>query len=190
MSERDLTAAVKSELDKSQVSLALFVEIIFDGGPFRVWSGIGDRTLNGNKFIGVGNLGGIDKFEENGGDIRASGIAMSLSGIPTSSLALALLENFQGRPVTCWLQLFDMDGGPIDDPITLNKYKCDYPVIDEGGETASITVYAESLLADLERPRVRRYTHEDQQMLYPGDLGLEYVAAIQNKQIIWKSAAP
>ena len=182
---RDLTAAVEAELDKNEVRLGLFVEIIFDGGPFRVWSGVGVRTLGGNSFTGVGNFGGIDKIEESAGDIRAAGIAMTLSGIDVTLLSIALQEEFQGRPVTVWLQMFDIDWGEIGDPIQLNKYRCDYPVIDKGGETFSITVFAESMLADLERPRVRRFTHEDQQALSPGDTFLSRVASIQSAEIVW-----
>jgi hypothetical protein len=188
MSERDLTPAVKSELDRANVQLGLLVEIIFDSGPLRLWSGSEDRTFFGNLFRGVGGFGGIDRVEETAGDIRASGIAFTLSGISVDQLSLALQEQFQGRVATVWLQMFDIDWAPLDAAIKLNKYKCDYPVIDKGGDTFTITVYAESILADLERARVRRYTHEDQQMLYPGDRGLEFVAAIQNKEVIWRSA--
>lgn len=182
---RDLTAAVEAELDKNEVRLGVFVEIIFDGGSFRAWSGLGDRSLNGNIFMGVGNMGGISSIEESAGDVRASTVALTLSGIDVSLLSIALQEEFQGRPATVWLQMFDIDWGAIDDPVQLNKFRCDYPVIEKGGETFSITVYADSILVDLERQRVRRYTHEDQQTLYPGDLGLEFVASIQNQEVVW-----
>jgi len=57
-------------------------------------------------------------------------------------------------------------------------------------------VTAENKLVDFRRPRETRYTHEEQQNLYPvspPDLGLEFVNAIQEKQIYWgdaKLAAP
>jgi hypothetical protein len=52
---------------------------------------------------------------------------------------------------------------------------------------------AENKLVDFRRPREVRYTHQEQQNLYPADLGLEFVNAIQEKQIYWgnaKLAAP
>jgi len=187
MGSRDLTTAVKNELDKAGLQLGLFVEIIFDSGPFRVWSGLGNMTLGGNVYSGIGTLGRIDKIEESATDIRASGVALTLSGIPSALLAQTLTENYQGRQATIWLVMFDSAWQIIADPVVLNVYRLDYPQIEEGGETCSITVFAESILADLERPRVRRRTHEDQIALHAGDLGFEFVAALQNKETIWKA---
>ena len=71
--------------------------------------------------------------------------------------------------------------------------------INDDGQEASIIMSAENRLVDFRRPREVRYTHEEQQNLYPpgpgtpGDLGLEFVNAIQEKQVYWgnaKLAAP
>jgi hypothetical protein len=40
-------------------------------------------------------------------------------------------------------------------------------------------------LIDLTVPRTWRYTHESQQALFSGDLGFEYVTAIQDREITW-----
>jgi hypothetical protein len=44
---------------------------------------------------------------------------------------------------------------------------------------------AESRLIDLERSRERRYTSEDQKIDYPNDKGLEFIADLQDKEIVW-----
>ena len=41
----------------------------------------------------------------------------------------------------------------------------------------------------LRQKPVRRYTDQDQQQLYSGDLGLEYVAGLQDKDIPWGQQA-
>jgi len=205
MGERDVTAPVKAELSKGVVYPALFVEMLFDGGTLRLWSGYGDRLFGGSDdsseiveattkanphtFTGSGTMGTISAIQENAGDVRAAGVQLSLSGIPSDMLALTLTdtEPVQGRPCTIWIAFFDPNWVLIADAVKLNGYQMDYSTIDEGGDTCKITVFAESILADLERPRVRRYTHEDQQALYPGDRGLEYVAGIQNKEFTWNS---
>lgn len=189
MGERDLTAAVKAELSKGVVYPALFVEMLFDGGPLRLWSGFGDLTFNGNVFTGSGTLGKIDTIQENAGDVRAAGVALSLSGIPTEMIALTLTDTEppHGRPCTIWLAFFDSNWALIADAIELNGYELDKYDIEESGETCTITVFAESILADLERPRVRRYTHEDQIALFPDDLGLIHVVKIQNQEFVWNS---
>jgi hypothetical protein len=57
--------------------------------------------------------------------------------------------------------------------------------IDEGPETATIAVGAESRLIDLQRPRVRRYTHESQKSRFPNDKGFEFVNDLQDKKFAW-----
>lgn len=53
------------------------------------------------------------------------------------------------------------------------------------GKTAVITLTAESRLADLERPRVRRFNDADQQAQYPGDRGLEWAERMVEWAGIW-----
>ena len=57
--------------------------------------------------------------------------------------------------------------------------------IDDGGQTCTISVSAESRLIDLDRTRERRYTSEDQKIDFPNDKGLEFIADLQDKEIIW-----
>ena len=57
--------------------------------------------------------------------------------------------------------------------------------IQESGEQATINITGESRLIDLEIARERRYTSEDQKIDFPDDKGLEFVADLQDKQIIW-----
>ena len=57
--------------------------------------------------------------------------------------------------------------------------------IDEGPETSTLRVSAESRLVDLQRSRERRFTHEDQQIDFSGDLGLEYMARAQSTPYQW-----
>lgn len=73
----------------------------------------------------------------------------------------------------------------IDDPILMFEGKLDVPSIQEGGDTSTITLSYESRLIDLQRSRESRYTNEDQQRAFAGDLGCEFVASLQEKQITW-----
>jgi hypothetical protein len=53
------------------------------------------------------------------------------------------------------------------------------------GATGKLSVIIQSRLADWERPRLSRYTNEEQQALYSGDKGLEFVPQMVEKTIIW-----
>jgi hypothetical protein len=57
--------------------------------------------------------------------------------------------------------------------------------IDEGAESSTMSVTAESRLIDLDVTRERRYTDADQKIDFPDDKGLEFIADIQDKEIIW-----
>ena len=57
--------------------------------------------------------------------------------------------------------------------------------ITDSGDTSTIKVTVENRLIEFERSRQRRYTSEDQKIDYPNDKGLEFVAEIAEKEIVW-----
>jgi len=122
--------------------------------------------------------------QESGQEIRANVVSFKLSSIPSSIISTARTTQYLGRTVKLWLGMLD-DAGLIADPALVFHGRADVMIIEEGPETSTITLTAESRLADLRRPKIRRYTNEDQQDLHPGDLGLEFVPAIQNTEVIW-----
>lgn len=77
------------------------------------------------------------------------------------------------------------DNHIIADPYLVRAGRMDYVSVAADGDTTRITAQYEDRLVDLERARERRYTDEDQQYEYPGDLGFEFVSALQDKQLIW-----
>jgi len=95
--------------------------------------------------------------------------------VPTATAPLRRVRMLRRRP----------EGALVADPAIAFAGRLDVPEIDDNGQTATITISYESRLVDLERPRERRYTHEDQQIDYSGDLGFEYVAAIQEWNGVW-----
>ena len=62
----------------------------------------------------------------------------------------------------------------------------DTMVIDEGAETSTIVTSVESRLIDLERPRNRRYTAQNQKQRFSGDLAFDFVESLQNQRLqLW-----
>lgn len=181
---RDITSSVSTALVADNVKLALLFQADFDSGTTRAWTGLGDLSWNSQTWSGTGNyltIGGIEETNE----IKATGTTVTLSGIPSELISIALSEDYQGRLLTVWLALFNSSNAIIADPIQVFSGRMDVMEIQEGGETAAITVTVENRLIDLERPRTRRYTNEDQKINYPADKGFEFVPSIQEKQIIW-----
>lgn len=185
---RDITNAVETEVQAQVVQPFLLAELMFDGDPIYAWNGVGTLTWNGNDYTGVGDLGGIDPIGETT-NIQARGIAFSLSGVPSATISLALGSNYSGRIARLRLGFFDGNGvdtaNIIADPFVIAEGFMDQLDIEEQGETSKVTVKAESRLITLQRAREFLYDHEDQQAIYPGDKGFEFVAALQNKEISW-----
>jgi hypothetical protein len=79
----------------------------------------------------------------------------------------------------------DASNGVITSPVVIFSGFMDTMVINDSSETATIQVAVENRLIEFERTRVRRYTAEDQKIDYPNDKGLEFVAEMAEKEIVW-----
>ena len=181
---RGLTTAVNNILISDNLSPFFAVDLAFDGGHFVPWTGYGDITFGGTTFIGGGDFLGISQISETF-EIQANGINITLSGIPSDLISSALNETYQGRPAKLYLGLLDANGAVVADPYLMFSGRMDTMGIEDSGDTANIGLTAESRLIDLERSRERRYTSEDQKIDYPNDKGLEFIADLQDKEIVW-----
>jgi hypothetical protein len=180
---RDLTAAVIAALGAGTQHPVLLFKLKTSTGDVRAWTGIGDLIFQSEIYAGVGDMVGVGPLQETE-EPRANPLVLKLSGVPSTMLSIVLGTQYQGRQTSLWLGFLD-DAGLISSPVLLFRGRADMTVIDEGPETSVITFTAESRLADLHRPRLRRYTHEDQQELFTGDLGLQFVTTIQNTEVVW-----
>ena len=181
---RTLTVAVAAEIAAKTKHPVAIVEIMTAGAPVRVWSGVGDLVFDGDTYSGVGSLGGIQSAEETI-ELRASGEVYTLSGIPSALLSAAIGDVRQGLPCRRWLGFVDAAGALIADPLLLFEGTASVPTTDDSGDTCTISLSAENLLNTLKRPRVTRYTPEDQKIRETGDKGFDYVAALQDRVIAW-----
>lgn len=209
---RDIPAPFLSTLSEKEIYPFFAVDINFANGPLYLWSGYGDllRVETGNVYLGAGQFLNISTVGETT-EIEAKGASISLSGIPSSFLSLALNEPYQGRECKIYLGLLtksdyilaqDSDfmvtqgddfiitqsGG--QGLIEIFSGELDQMTISESAETATINVTAENILIKLERPVTRRFTNEDQKSRYPNDKGLEFLVTLQDKDIFWGKAAP
>lgn len=186
---RNLTAGTLAELAKSTVKPVIFVEAEFVSGIINVWSGVGQISWDGKSWTGLGRFGGVSAVPEST-EVEAQGIVLSLSGIPSDLISKALNDVRPNKPVKIWFGFLNASDAVIADPYLSFSGTMDTPEIDEGGETSTIRIHAESRLVDFNRPRERRWTHEDQQIDYPGDKGFEYVASLQDWNGVWGKAGP
>lgn len=182
---RILTPAVEAAFEAGHVRAVLLVSMEFDSGTLRLNNSPVALSWDGHAWLGAGTLGSIEPVKE-AADLSAQGLAFRMSGVPTDTVASALGAHYQGRACRLWLAPLDAGHQVLADPVLVFAGRMDTMDI-ELGSTATITVTAESLLADWDRPRVRRYNAEDQRLYYPNDKGFEFVPSLVEKQIVWGS---
>ena len=181
---RSMTTAMLAACGSPAFAPTLFVEIGFVSGPVYLWSGMGRIVWNGNTWVGRGSLLSIGQQIEDGATVEARGITITLSGLDAALLSSIEGEVQLGLPLIIWLGAM-AGGAVVADPVMLWSGGVDQPTIEVDGQMAEIRLNGENLLVMQNVPVERRYTIQDQQQDWPGDLGFLFVDSIQEQTIYW-----
>lgn len=95
---RGLTSTYRALARSDLIAPAVTVEALFDTGYLRFWSGYGDLVIDGNTFLGAGEILNVQPTSESQ-SVRANGATVQLTGISTVLVSVALNEPCQGRPI-------------------------------------------------------------------------------------------
>ena len=180
---RTVPAALLTALDGDEIEVFYAVDLAFDSGNMRLWTGYGDKTINSQTYTGTGNLLTIDGLEEVS-DLSARGTTLTLNGLDSSIVSYALTEEYQGRLVTIYW-------GVGSNTVEIFRGYMDKMTIQDAGETSTISLTVESRLIALERANVRRYTRESHAAvrtakgLTGSDTFFDWTTQLQDKQIVW-----
>ena len=183
---RTVPAALLTALDGDEIEVFYAIDLDFDSGNMRLWTGYGNKTINGNTYTGTGNLLAIDGLEE-ASDLSARGTTLTLNGLDSAIISYALTEEYQGRLVTIYW-------GVGTETVEVFSGFMDKMTIQDTAETATISLTVESRLIVLERPNVRRYTQQSHagvrtaKSLAGNDTFFDWVTKLQDKQIVWGRA--
>lgn len=181
---RPLTPAVVTAITGTYVKPGFLVQITLLSGPLNLWSGVGTLIWNGIAFQGIGQFGKISTIEE-GSSIQARGITLTLSGVDPTLLSDVQYEYAQGQPVLVWVALFDANNNILPNPISAWVGRTDQPTITVDGPGATIAIACENRLLEMNTSAERRYTTEDQQIDFPGDLGFSFTPMVQDVTLYW-----
>ena len=202
---RDLSPITTESISDDVVYPFFAVELQLDGNIIRMWTGQGTLVLSdGSEWVGLGQLLNISSIEETS-DMAVKGASISLSGIPSEMLSLALSTPYQGRVAKIYFGTFQQgsilqetaayillqDGSRINLESTATGFNelfsgyMDQMNIEEGGDTSTIEMAVENKLIDLERARVARFTSGYQKSKYPNDLGMDFIEGLQDKKLSW-----
>ena len=180
---RSVPAGILTALQQPEVEPFYAVEAQFSGGTVRLWTGYGDRTIESNTYTGAVSLLSISGLDEVA-DLSAKSITVTLSGLDETVLALALAEPYQRRKLRV---LFGVVGNSAS--VELFAGQMNTMTIEDSGETSTVSILVDSKLVELERASNRRYTSESQKSRHSGDTFFDYVALLQDKQLVWGRAS-
>jgi hypothetical protein len=183
---RTVPAALLTALDGDEIDVFYAVDLAFDAGNMRLWTGYGNKTIGGQTYTGTGNLLTIDGLEE-ASDLSARGTTLTLNGLDSTIINYALTEEYQGRLVKIYW-------GVGSETVEVFSGYMDKMTIQDAAESVTISLTVESRLIALERANVRRYTRESHagvrtaKGLSGSDTFFDWVTKLQDKQIVWGRA--
>lgn len=184
--ERNMSEEMRAAAVADVVRPILFFYADFPDGIARLWSGLGTIEWDGGTWLGFGSMIAISDIAEST-DSAQKGVSVRFSGAPSDLFDRTTLGDYQNRPAKIWLGALDAEMAPVMEPFLFFSGVLDSDSVEDDGKTVTITIFAESRLSDHLKAKVFRYSHEDQQTLYPADddKGLEFVAALQDSQLNW-----
>ena len=190
---RTTDATLLAAIASPYVQPALFVQLSFNVGspptltPVYMWSGVGNVTYLGQTWTGIGSFLGLAVIED-GLNVQARGTAVTLSGIDATLLGDALNEYQIGAPAAVYLGFY-ISGSLYPTPFTSWAGKMDQVTIDVSNEEATMVIALEGSLISMNTPTELRYTPEQIQARWPGDLGGAFIDGLQEITSLWQGVA-
>jgi hypothetical protein len=188
---RALPAGLSAAINSSAYVKFIAIDLLFDApNQLYLWSGIGETTIDGNTYTGAGELLGVSGVNETS-DVSARQVELSLSGLDPTLSALALNQPYQDRD--CVIRVGLVGYSEADAPEYAEPAAW-YSIYSGKMDELNFTITPESLtfamvvrdeLLDLRKPRLRRYTDEDHQSRYSGDVFFGFVNRIQTERLEW-----
>ena len=176
------------------VDLEFGTEVLDFGGEalssrsLHFWTGLGEIQHGGVTYTGAGQFLSVSDVTETA-DLRAAGAVVSLSGLPSEIVALALQQPYQGRVCRIKFGMLnannnktvtedgvgitledtsDIDNTAGDPTVMIDMFVgyMDQMNIEENPDSSTIALSVENKLVDLQRSKTSRYTSEFQKKKY------------------------
>lgn len=155
--------------------------------PVYVHSGMGNVTYDGNTYLGVGSYGSSDVSESE--NLGPAPIRLQLSAVDTALVTEALDSGNFGDAVTLYVGYLDDAGALIADPWIAAKGTLDHMVFTRGDDNV-ITLVAQNELASLDTIAGDKFSTEDQEEKFTGDVGLEFATDQNFSTLRWGGRNP
>ena len=181
---RTISSSNRQATEAAHVIPVLFARLDFASGLVLANSTPFSFTFASETYLGVGEFGAVSVVRETS-SVEATHLTLQLSGLSPTLINTALTEDYHGRDARLYAGFLTDANALIDTPLLLYRGRMD-TMRAQAGRQNIIYLEIESRLADLLRPRIRRYNHNDQTDKWPDDPGLEFVEQTVDKELNWK----
>lgn len=171
-------------LDEGRIAIRGMVKFEFGTGTYGLWTGNyelawGGVTFKPNQLMSVEERSLGTGLEA--GSFKIEHPAASDFGVTPDILAGIEQEDYKGRPVTIYEAYFDPDTRELLHVEPLDYGYCD--TIDHVTEDGQMKLVGNVLSGAIDNHRdgYRSASHEDQQLVAPGDMGFEHASRVKTE---------
>jgi len=187
------SSANQTEADAEHYLPFLAVDFDFASGHLYLWTGIGELVIGANTYIGMGELARVSPVTERRGfSVERKSFQLAGEQVDPSIVSEADIDASFGRSVVEYFGFLNSRTYALFDTPETNWEGEMSNLRRVDGAQPMIEVNAEHKSINLERNDGWRYTHQHQQLFYPGDLGFNQMPTTATKEVLWggKRASP
>ena len=189
-SKRNIDAANETATLAQLVKPVYFVRLDFSSGVERYHTEIGPTTAThpiygAESYVGIGDFGGVDGEVVESVTGAPIAIKLSLTGVKSSMINMALVDDYYRRDAELMVGLEDETGDLIADPEIIFSGFMDQINISLNTSMGQMQLTCESRGTNLQRASDWRFTDEDKQIEVNGDLMGEYIYRMADLQLFW-----
>lgn len=181
---RNLSNDFITALESNKINPVVFFSCEFGASTYHFTNARNDIIWDGKTFLGNGYLVGIPDSVETS-EAGSGTMSVVLMGQPLDLISLALNNLKHDQIGELYLALLDDDRNVIDDPHMIFRGNLDDVQIQDGADTATITLIYQTVLSILNRASNLRYNQRTQQIYYPTDIGFEYMEKLTDWTGYW-----
>lgn len=184
-SRQGVDSGIQNRLGADHQYLFFAVKAQFDTETIRLWTGADDLLVDGETYEGAGTLLSVGDIEDTM-EVKSTNLTVSLSGMDTTVMNLALSEDLHNRKIKLYMgYLMGGANESAGEIVMFSGRMTNVQISDDAENGSTISINAENRLVDLNRPSNLRYTNASQMTINSSDTGFKYVQAIQGKELLW-----
>ena len=189
-SKRDISTINEDRTLLPVVKPIIFARLDFSSGVQRFHTEIGPKTathpvFGSEVYTGIGDFGGLSSSVKESVSAAPANLSISLTGLDAGLVNKTLVDDYFRRDADIMIGLEDVNGDLADDPEVLFAGYMDKVDIGMNQAFSAMTLSLESRGTNLLRASDLRFTDEDKQRDFSGDLMAEYIYRMADLKLNW-----